>query len=107
MVHGLTQDTPLAGVKKLYQVEANLMGVPHDTLVAKKKRDKLCFWKSERYYVCEYDVHLTVWPSGSLQVAVSHGGKILPGSSAPRSVAIQVRPSFHTIHPQTIDRHIP
>ncbi|KAK5654474.1 hypothetical protein OQA88_7102 [Cercophora sp. LCS_1] len=78
------------GVERLYEVRANLTGVPSYQLVTRKKRHRACFWKIKKeYHVCEYDVHLTVGPSGDLRFAILYQGEALPNSSAPEKVAIK------------------
>ncbi|KAK1758161.1 hypothetical protein QBC47DRAFT_410878 [Echria macrotheca] len=77
------------GVEKLYEVRANMTGVPPDRLVVKRKRNRSCFWRVRKeYHVCEYDVHLAVGPSGDLRFAIFYQGEMLPGSSAPEKVPI-------------------
>ncbi|KAK0617573.1 hypothetical protein B0T14DRAFT_400927, partial [Immersiella caudata] len=78
------------GVDKLYEVRANLTEVPANQLATKKKRHKSCFWRVKKeYHVCEYEVHLTVGPSGDLRFAILYQGEALPGSSAPEKITVK------------------
>ncbi|KAK1829523.1 hypothetical protein QBC39DRAFT_356326 [Podospora conica] len=80
------------GVEKLYEVSADMKELPVDQFVTKKKRFKCRFWKvKHEYYVCEYDIRLTVGPSGDLRFGIFYKGasEPLPGSSAPEKVMIK------------------
>ncbi|KAK0639009.1 hypothetical protein B0T16DRAFT_449835 [Cercophora newfieldiana] len=78
------------GVDKLFEVRADLTDIQPEKLVVKKKRHRIWFWKTKRqYYICRYDVHLAVGPAGDIRLAVKYQGEHLPGSEAPKKVAIK------------------
>jgi len=78
----------------MYELRADLTDIPPERLVIKKKRQRLLRWKHWKvktsYYVCRYEVQLTVGPSGDLRFAIKYDGETLPGSGAPEKVQIQV-----------------
>lgn len=87
---GRNANDATAGVEKLDEVKVDMSEVPADQLVTKKKRSKSSFWKTKfTYHVCEYELHLTVGPSGDLRFSILYKGEPLPGSSAPEKVILR------------------
>lgn len=80
-----------ASATKVYELRADLTDIPQERLVIKHKRRRSRPWKvKSSYYVCRYDVQLTVGPSGDLRFAIKYDGQTLPSSGAPEKVNIQV-----------------